>query len=101
MTMSSINPVGTNYSYQQLQSTPPPEQSGWSKFGSVLSSVGSNLPVVGSALSGMGVDTGMDRQMQLMQLQMQMQMQSQQINMLSNISKTKHEASMAAIRNMK
>jgi len=43
----------------------------------------------------------MDRQMQLMQLQTQMQMQSQQINMMSNISKTKHEASMAAIRNMK
>jgi len=99
--MSGINPVGTNYSYQQLQSTPPPEQSGWSKFGSVLSSVGSNLPVVGSAISGLGASDNFDRQYQLMQVQMQMQMQSQQINMLSNISKTKHEASMAAIRNMK
>jgi len=101
--MSGINPIGTNYNFQQLAATPAPSQSGWSKFGSVLQGVGSSLPVVGGAISslGSGSSASFDRQYQMIMLQQEIQMQSQTISTMSNISKAKHEASMASIRNIK
>jgi hypothetical protein len=99
--MSGINPVGQNYNFQQLASTPPPSKSGWSKFGQVLSGVGSALPMVGGALSGMGINPSFNKQYELIMLQQQIQQQTQIFNTMSNISKSKHEAAMTAIRNMK
>lgn len=107
--MSGIGGVGGNYNVADLTSFEAPSQSGFSKFGSILSAVGSAVPgagIVGGALSAIGAgDTGtntsFNRQYQLLQLQNQMQQEAQTINMISNISKTKHEASMAAIRNVK
>jgi len=48
-----------------------------------------------------GIDTGMSEQMQLLQVQQQIQKETQMFNLMTNISKDRHEASMAAIRNMK
>ena len=39
--------------------------------------------------------------MQLLQVQMQMQKEMQTFNLLTNISKDRHDAAMAAIRNVK
>jgi len=39
--------------------------------------------------------------MQLLQMQYQIQQETQMFNLMTNISKDRHEASMAAIRNMK
>ena len=99
--MSGINPVGQNYNFQQLASTPPPSQSGWSKFGQILGSAASALPMVGSAMNSMGVDTSFNRQYEMIMMQQQIQTQSQIFNTMSNVSKSKHEAAMTAIRNMK
>ncbi len=99
-----VGGVGGNYNVGNLTSFSPPKESGFSKFGKVLTSLGSAIPGVGGAISALGAggaNTSFDRQYQLLQLQSEMQQQAQMINMISNINKTKHEASMAAIRNVK
>lgn len=106
--MSGIGGVGGNFNVNDLTTFEAPKQSGFSKFGSILSAAGSVVPgagVVGGALSalggGGGANTSFNRQYQLLELQNKMQQEAQMINMISNINKTKHEASMAAIRNVK
>ncbi len=105
--MSGIGGVGGNFNVNDLTTFEAPSQSGFSKFGSILSAVGSAVPGAGavggalSALGGGGANTSFNRQYQLLQLQSKMQQEAQMINMISNINKTKHEASMAAIRNVK
>lgn len=41
------------------------------------------------------------KQLELIQLQQQMQKQARQINLMSNLMKTRHDTAMAAIRNMR
>ena len=55
--MSGIGGVGGNFNVNDLTSFEAPKQSGFSKFGSILSAVGSAVPgagVVGGALSALG-----------------------------------------------
>lgn len=99
--MSGISGIGRNWSFNDISDVTGSGQSKWSKFGQVLGSVAGALPGVGGALSGIGVDSGFNRQLEMIRLQQQIQEQTQIINTVSNISKAKHEAAMAAIRNMK
>ncbi|MCA9727422.1 MAG: hypothetical protein R3E12_00130 [Candidatus Eisenbacteria bacterium] len=106
--MSNINPVGQNYDFRQIQSTTTSShQSGWSKFGRILGDVAGgvmgNVPVLGSALSSLNTqgDASFNQQYELILLQQQIQQNMQMFSTMSNISKSKHEAAMTAIRNMK
>jgi hypothetical protein len=104
--MSNIHSLGQNYDYRQIQGTTPRE-SGWTKFGRILGDVAGgvvgNVPVLGSAFSSLGVrgDASFNTQYELILLQQQIQQNMQMFSTLSNISKSKHEAAMTAIRNMK
>ncbi len=99
--MGNIGGIGSNFNLADISDVTTSHQSKWSKFGSVLSSVAGSLPGVGGALAGIGVDSSFNRQLEMIKLQQQIQDQTQVINTISNISKSKHEAAMAAIRNMK
>ena len=97
-----INGILGKYNYSDIASKPvSSEKSGWSKFGKVLGGIAGSLPGVGGAFGAMGVDSGMDRQLDLIRLQQAIQEQTQIINTISNVSKAKHEAAMASIRNVK
>lgn len=65
----------------------------------------STVPGLSTALNTAGIPTDLadnfDRQYQLIELQNKIQSEMQTINMISNIYKTKHEADMNSIRNMK
>lgn len=106
--MSGMNPIGRNYTAEELLQTAPPRESGWNKFGRVLgdvaSGVASGLPIIGSTLGKLGapeMDASFNKQYQLILLQNEIQQQTQVFNTVSNISKSKHEAAMSAVRNMK
>lgn len=109
--MSSVNNVGSNYNLQQLTNSQPPKESGWSKFGKVMGGVASSLPMVGNVMGALGVggggfsaagiSTGANQQLELIKLQQEIQQQTQMFTTLSNVSKSKHESAMSAIRNMK
>ncbi|NNE09797.1 MAG: hypothetical protein HKN20_14655 [Gemmatimonadetes bacterium] len=101
---------GGNFNPADLTKFDPPKQSKFSKFTSILGGAASAIPGVGSALGAIGAvagggaagaSTSFNRQYELLQLQNQIQQEAQTINMISNINKAKHEASMAAIRNVK
>ena len=119
MTVQNVNNVSQTFSLQDIANITTPKPSGWSKFasiaGGIASAVGSFIPgagIIGGLLGGLGkmggggggfggIDTGMSEQMQLLQMQQQIQKETQMFNLMTNISKDRHEASMAAIRNMK
>lgn len=101
---------GGNFNPADLTKFDPPKQSKFSKFTSILGGAASAIPGVGPALGAIGAVTGgaaggastsFNRQRELLNLQNQIQQEAQIINMISNINKAKHEASMAAIRNVK
>ncbi len=101
---------GGNFNPADLTKFDPPKQSKFSKFSSILGGAASAIPGVGTALGAIGAvaggasggaSTSFNRQYELLQLQNQIQQEAQTINMISNINKAKHEASMAAIRNVK
>ncbi|MFN8548388.1 MAG: hypothetical protein U0527_10635 [Candidatus Eisenbacteria bacterium] len=99
--MGGIGGIGGNFNLADISDVTVGSQSKWGKFGQVLGSVASQIPGVGGALTGLGVDGSFNRQLEMIKLQQQIQDQTQVINTLSNISKAKHEAAMSAIRNMK
>jgi uncharacterized protein YcfJ len=97
-----------NYGIDQiLQSTQPTSQPGTFRkiLGGVVGGVGNMfLPglggLIGSAISG-GVGGGlMGQTMQYLQLQQQMNAQSEAFETASAVLKSRHEASMDAIRNI-
>lgn len=120
--MSGIDGI-RNFSYADLASIGAPTgQSGWSKFGQVMGSVAGAAasflpggPLLAGSLGlsasgdkyralgqvGQAAAKNFDTQMELMKIQEQIQFNSQVVNTFSNISKSKHEAAMAAIRNIK
>lgn len=100
--MSGIGGVLGNYNYSDISSkSVSTEKSGWSKFGQIMGGLAGTLPGIGGAMSGLGVDPSFNRQLELIKLQQAIQEQTQIINTVSNVSKSKHEAAMASIRNMK
>ncbi|HOB51697.1 MAG TPA: hypothetical protein PK176_02460 [Acidobacteriota bacterium] len=112
MTVQNINNVSQTFSMQDIANITQPKPSGWSKFTSILGGIAgaasSFIPgagIVSGLLGGLGGGsssiTGEGNQMQLLQMQYQIQQETQMFNLMTNISKDRHEASMAAIRNMK
>ncbi len=119
MTVQNVNNVSQTFSLQDIANITTPKPSGWSKFasiaGGIASAVGSFVPgagIIGGLLGGLskmggggsgigGIDTSLNDQMQLLQVQQQIQKETQMFNLMTNISKDKHDAAMAAIRNMK
>ena len=106
MAIQNINNVSQTFSLQDIANITKPKPSGWSKFKSVLGGIasvaGSFIPGAGilGGLLGGGSVTGSNQQWQLLQAQYQIQQETQMFNMLTNISKTRHDACMSAIRNM-
>jgi outer membrane lipoprotein SlyB len=125
--MSPINPVNTppqNYNIDQiLQSTQPPKQPGAFRrvLGSLVGGVGNMFApgiggmignaISGGALSGSSiasmqslpgaVASGIQGQtMQYLQLQAQMAQEQEVFETASSVMKSRHDASMAAIRNI-
>jgi hypothetical protein len=118
MTVQNINNVSQTFSMQDIANIAQPKPSGWSKFTSILGGIAgaasSFIPgagIVGSLLGGLGgsgggggiggLVSGESNQMQLLQFQYQIQQETQMFNLMTNISKDRHEAAMSAIRNMK
>ncbi len=108
MDIGNIGGVTQTFTLQDISNITKPKTSGWSKFKSVLGGIAgavSSFIPGGSLISGLlGSSSGVtpfDQQWELLQQQYQIQQESQMFNMLSNISKTRHEACMSAIRNMK
>jgi len=112
MTVQNINNVSQTFSMQDIANITQPKPSGWSKFTSILGGIAgaasSFIPgagivsgLLGGLSGGSGSITGESNQMQLLQMQYQIQQETQMFNLMTNISKDRHEASMAAIRNMK
>lgn len=110
--MSGTNSITRNYTPQELLQSAPPRESGWNKFGRVLGDVAGGLtggltggvPLLGSTLGKLGapdMDASFNKQYELIMLQNEIQQQTQVFNTVSNISKSKHEAAMSAVRNMK
>ena len=69
------------------------------EFGSsvLLRSAGFSVPS-----KGFGLNTGgVENQRELFELQRQLQREMQQFTLISNMAKSRHEARMAAVRNMK
>lgn len=100
-----------NYTIDQiLQATKPPKQPGGFRrvLGAVVGGVGNVFApglggIIGSAISGnTGINqTGlMNDAMQYLQLQRQMNMEQQAYETASAVMKARHDASMAAIRNI-
>jgi hypothetical protein len=100
-----------NYSIDQiLQATKPPKQAGGFRrvLGSLVGTVGNVFApgiggIIGSAISGnSGINqTGlMNDAMGYLQLQRQMNMEQQAFEAASSVMKARHDASMAAIRNI-
>ncbi|HEX4486921.1 MAG TPA: hypothetical protein VH088_11670 [Terriglobales bacterium] len=114
--MSEINRAlsmasSPNYSIDQiLQTTTPAKQPGGFRrvLGGIVGAVGNVFApgiggMIGSAISGnTGINqTGlMNDSMQYLQLQKQMNMEQQAFETASSVMKARHDASMAAIRNM-
>lgn len=98
------------YSLEDIQQyTQPKKPSGFRRFLGAVAGGVSNvvLPGSGPAVSemitgGMGTDTNLlgDLQ-QYLEVQQQIQAQARAFEMASNILKAKHDAAMAAIRNIK
>jgi hypothetical protein len=110
MTIQNVNNVSQTFSLQDISNITQPKPSGWSKFKSVLGGIAgaasSFIPGAGiiSGLLGGGGGfggTGFNQQFELLQQQYQIQQQTQMFNMITNVEKTKHDAAMSAIRNMK
>jgi hypothetical protein len=114
--MSTINTAlsmasSPNYSIDQiLQATQPAKQPGGFRrvLGAVVGGVGNVFApgiggLIGSAISGTGGinQSGlMGDTMQFLQLQRQMNMEQQAFETASAVMKARHDASMAAIRNI-
>jgi hypothetical protein len=114
--MSTINTAlsmasSPNYSIDQiLQATQPAKQPGGFRrvLGAVVGGVGNVVApgiggLIGSAISGTGGinQSGlMGDTMQFLQLQRQMNMEQQAFETASAVMKARHDASMAAIRNI-
>lgn len=80
---------------------PEPRSRISASFGSVLSGIGR---LVGGAASGVARFSGAELPSELTDLinqQMSLQIQMQQVSMISNIEKSKHETRMAPIRNIR
>ncbi|MBN2433458.1 MAG: hypothetical protein JXQ27_18445 [Acidobacteria bacterium] len=109
MTIQNVNNVSQTFSLQDISNITQPKPSGWSKFKSVLGGIAgaasSFIPgagIISGLLGGGGVGgTGSNQQWELLQQQYQIQQETQMFNMMTNVSKTKHDAAMSAIRNMK
>ncbi len=71
---------------------PEPKNSNGSTFNNVLSAAS------GIASSVIGIDP---QYQQLLQTQMHMQEQMQQVSLVSNIERSRHESKMAAVRNVR
>ena len=104
--MSGVSRTQSDFSYQQISAQPEtPREGGWSRFGRALGDVAGGvlgkLPIVGSSLSGMGIDPSFNQQEDLIRLQLQIQQQTQVFSTISNINKAKHDAAMTAVRNFK
>jgi outer membrane lipoprotein SlyB len=115
---SSLNATSTpNYSIDQiLQSTQPAKQpSGFRRvLGALVGGVGNMFApgvggLIGNAISGSpgipgisGLSSGglMGDTMQYLQLQQQMSQQQEAFETVSSVVKARHDASMAAIRNI-
>ena len=74
---------------------PEPRNTASSTFGKVLSAVGGALEKGGS-VAGIGGDY-----LGLLQAQIRVQQEMMLVSMYSNIEKSKHETSMAAVRNLR
>ncbi len=107
-----------NYSIDQiLQATQPPKQPGAFRkvLGAVVGGVGNMFApgiggLIGGAIGGgvlgggiggsLTLGTGGNDPMQFLQLQQQMSMQQEAFESVSAVMKSRHDASMAAIRNV-
>jgi len=109
MTIQNVNNVSQTFSLQDISNITQPKPSGWSKFKSVLGGIAgaasSFIPgagIISGLLGGGGTGgAGVNQQWELLQQQYQIQQETQMFNMMTNVSKTKHDAAMSAIRNMK
>lgn len=75
---------------------PEPQSRLGFSFGNVLKSAASNLIGVGTEALGVNSDSAA-----LLQMQIEAQREMQNVSMLSNVEKSKHETQMAAIRNIR
>ncbi len=82
--------LGTQY-------LPEPSTTGMGMFRDVLQSVSGYAGDIVSAASGANVG-GFD---QLIAAQIQSQLEMQQVSLISNVEKSRHESKMAAIRNIR
>lgn len=95
--MASITGIGAHLlSGSGLARFIPEPKSGLSTFGKVLSSIGSAVSGAGGSL--VGVDS---KYTELIQMQIRAQEQMQQVSLVSNLEKSKHETQMAPIRNIR
>lgn len=114
MGVENIQSVNQAFSLQDIANITQPKPSGWSKFTSILGGIagaaGAFIPgagLIGGLLSGAGGGSGSglvqgeNQQWQLLQVQYKMQQEMQTFNLMTNISKDRHDAAMAAIRNIK
>ncbi len=90
--MSTVRQIMSGLGGTLSSLTPEPKNGNGISFGSVLDTVGD---VAGSMI---GIDPGYAS---LLQTQMHMQQQMQQVSLVSNIMRSKHESKMAAIRNVR
>ena len=89
--------LGAYLSSSKLQRfIPEPKSRLGVSFDAVLNKVGSALGSAGSALSGVPTEYT-----ELLEKQLEMQHQLQVVSMHSNIEKSRHEARMAAVRNVR
>lgn len=98
----------SNYTIEQiLQETQPQSQpSGFRRvLGGLLGGVGNMFApgiggLLGNAIGGGGVGGLMGQTMQMLQLQQQMAIEQEKFEMISSVVKSRHDAAMAAIRNI-
>lgn len=79
------------------QYLPEPSTTGMGMFRDVLQSVSGYAGDIASVASGVNVG-GFD---QLIAAQIQAQLEMQQVSLVSNVEKSRHESKMAAIRNIR
>lgn len=110
--MSEVNAVATSTD-AQLQAMLASRTNSTNVLYKTLSSVGRAIPLVGGFLDLLGIKSGSDaplvqstdqatdRFMTMLAIQQQIQMESQIFTMATNVSKARHEADMAAVRNIR
>ena len=94
--LSSVLPVPFAAPSELGRIAPEPQNNLGLSFGNILKSTASTLLEGGASALGISSDSAT-----LLNMQIEAQREMQNVSMLSNVEKSKHETQMAAIRNIR